>query len=205
MRALTFAVVLAATLAHALDAGLKEGPAAGRPSAAARADAGQPDGRATARADARQPDAGSATKADAGVPARPVLVIAEDTATFDAFSTAKVAERARLKTTTVVKIGQVYPAAIFADGYTLPFSRVVDLSADLSITDSTGRVVRERASVAGVRTMDPKTMVAVQLVPDLRLSFGLTDPEGRYQVVLTLYDHVRGTATRTESAFTVTR
>jgi len=189
MRTFVLASLLATTaLAQGVDGGARA-PAAGA----------KPEGGAA------RPDAGVLAKADAGVPAHPLFVIAEDTATFDAFSTAKVADRARLKTTTVVKIGQVYPAAIFADGYTLPFSRVVDLSADLTITDSTGRVVRERASVARVRTMDPKTMVAVQLVPDLRLSFGLTDPEGKYQVVLTLYDHVRGTATRAESAFTVTR
>jgi hypothetical protein len=158
-----------------------------------------------ALADGGTVDAGATSKPDAGVAARPLFVIAEDAAVFDAFSTAKVGERPKLKTTTALKVGTTYAASIFADGYTLPFSRVVDLSADITITDSTGRVVRERASAARARTMDPKTMVAVQLVPDFRLSFGLVDPEGAYQVVLVLYDHVRGVSSRSETTFTVTR
>ena len=150
-----------------------------------------------------RPDAGVV---DAGVPARPFVAIAETEEPIPKVATAKPADRARVPgVLTTLQIGKTYALAFFADGYTLPASRVVDLNVDVVITDSTGRQVVEMANVSRAKTMDPKTMLAVPLNPPLRLPLGLTDPEGVWKVHMILFDGVRGTTSRAESTFTVKR
>lgn len=155
------------------------------------------------------PVAAPAVEADAGTvawKAKPVVVFASDQATLEKYATLKPAERAKLKTIiTTPKIGTRVEMGIFVEGYELPYSRRVDLSADVSITDVTGRSLLEKASFAGAQTMDPKTMLLVPLKPYASLMWGLTDREGEYQLKVTIWDHVRGTSTRLETKFNVTR
>ena len=77
--------------------------------------------------------------------------------------------------------------------------------ADVVITDPTGRVVIDKAGIAGAQTMDPKTMLLVPLTPTFGLMFGLTDPEGEYKVRITLWDQVRGASALLETKFVVAR
>ncbi|GEM_PF-3041945 len=148
--------------------------------------------------------------ADAGVaPAakmRPLLVLMDDAAQIDKYVIAKPAERAAMKgILSKVTVGKRAAAAILVEGYELPYSRRVDLNADIVITDPTGRVVLDKASVAGAQTMDPKTMLLVPLLPTFGLVFGLTDPEGDYKVRIVLWDQVRGSSSVLETKFQVTR
>jgi hypothetical protein len=151
-----------------------------------------------------------ATGADAGVAEarapRPALLIGVDDVPITRWIEAKPEQRAAIKgLTDKLKINDRYAVAIALDGYELPRSRRVDLSADLLITDSTGRVVVDRVSAATAKTWDPKTQVAVLLKPLTALSFGTTDPEGVYTVKVTIWDQVRGTHSEAQTQFTVTR
>lgn len=158
-------------------------------------------------------DAGSAPspKADAGVAApakkpKPVFVIFEDQPAAEKYVVLKPAERPKAKgVLTKVTIGKRATGAILIEDYELPFSRRVDLTADLTITDPTGRVVLDKASVAAANTMDPKVMTLVPLAPAVGLMYGLTDPEGDYKVHLVIWDQVRGESTTLDTKFTVTR
>ena len=171
------------------------------------ADAGAPTTLAAdGGAQPRRAADGGARPLDAGVATRPFVAIAESEEPMPKVATAKPAERARVPgVLTTLLIGHTYTFAFFADAYTLPVSRVVDLNVDIVITDSTGRQVIEMANVSRARTMDPKTMFAVPLDPPLRLPLGLTDPEGVWMVRMILFDGVRGTTSRAESSFTVKR
>jgi hypothetical protein len=157
-------------------------------------------------------DGGVATPAaaDAGAPlgwkAKPVLLFAEDAAVVDKYALARPSERAKIKgVLSKVTIGKRAAGAILVENYELPFSRMVDLAADVVITDPTGRVVLDKAGIAGARTMDPKTMVLVPLTPTFGMMFGLTDPEGEYKVRIVLWDQVRGASSVLETKFLVTR
>ena len=183
MRGMTFVIGLLALAAHAADGG-------------------------SATPAAKVADAGSAL--DAGSPlawkAKPVLLFAEDATVLDKYVIAKPNERAGIKgVLSKLTIGKRAAGAIVVENYELPFSRRVDLSADIVITDPTGRVVLDKASIAGAQTMDPKTMLLVPLLPTFGLMFGLTDPEGEYKVRIVLMDQVRGTASVLETKFVVTR
>lgn len=159
-------------------------------------------------ADAGSPrDAGAADAAAAlGWKAKPMLVFVEDATTFEKIAMAKPTERAAIKgVVQKLTVGKRVAATILVEGYELPFSRRVDLQADLVITDPTGRVIMDKASLVGAQVMDPKTMYLVPLGPSFGLMFGLTDPEGDYKVRMTLWDHVRGASTVVETKFTVTR
>ncbi len=157
--------------------------------------------RGSNKADAGSADAGSVAKV-----ARPVLLMTDDPAIVDKYVLAKPNERAAMKgVLTKLTVGKRAAGSILVENYELPFSRRVDLSADIVITDPTGRVVLEKASVAGAQTMDPKTMILVPLVPTFGLMFGLTDPEGEYKVRITLWDQVRGSSSVLETKFLVTR
>lgn len=147
---------------------------------------------------------------DAGSPlvwkARPVLLLADDAAVIEKYALAKPNERAAIKgVLTKITVGKRSLAAILVDGYELPFSRRVDLTADIVITDPTGRVVLDKAGISGAQTMDPKTMVLVPLNPTFGMVFGLTDPEGEYKVRIMLWDQVRGASSLLETKFVVTR
>ena len=158
---------------------------------------------------------GGGAKPDAGVldagsslawKAKPVLLFMDDVAVVDKYALAKPGERAGIKgVLTKLTIGKRAAGAILVESYELPFSRRVDLSADVVITDPTGRVVLEKASIAGAQTMDPKTMVLVPLAPTFGMMFGLTDPEGEYKVRVTIWDSVRGASAVLETKFLVTR
>jgi hypothetical protein len=149
---------------------------------------------------------GGAEVALAKAAPRAQLLIANDTAVFDKWLAAKPAERAAVKgLTDKVKINERSVVAIVLDGYELPHSRKVELVADIVIVDSTGRTVLEKASVANGRTFDPKTQTAVLLKPTGSLIYGVTDPEGVYTVKLTVWDQIRGEASRAVSTFTVSR
>jgi hypothetical protein len=154
---------------------------------------------------AAAPDAGAA---DAGVAAAPkaVLLLAASSDVFEKWVTTPPAHRAALKgLVDKVKINERTLLAIVLDGYELPRSRRVELNADVVITDSTGRVVLERASIATARMFDPKTQSAVLLRPLGALIYGVTDPEGVYTVKVTVWDQIRGEAAKTVAQFTVTR
>ncbi len=152
-------------------------------------------------------DAGSV---DAGDPlvwkAKPVLLFVEDPAVADKYALAKPNERAAIKgVLSKLTIGKRAAGALFLENYELPFSRRCDLAADIVITDPTGRVVLDKAGIAGAQTMDPKTMVLVPLTPSFGMMFGLTDPEGEYKVRVVVWDQVRGASTVLETKFLVTR
>ena len=70
---------------------------------------------------------------------------------------------------------------------------------------TTGRVVLEKASAATARVFDPKTQTAVVLKPIGSLNYGVTDPEGVYTATVTVWDQIRGEASKTVAQFTVTR
>ncbi len=155
------------------------------------------------------PDAGVAAL-DAG-PALvaqpvPVFAIAEKPEPFDTFAITKAVDRPKVKgLLNKVTIGKRVMLAIFLDNYTLPSSRRVDLSADVVITDPNGRVTHEQVSAAQAKTLDPKTMFTVPLKPGVPLSLGLTDPEGTWKISITIWDLVRGSHSRLDSTFLVTR
>ena len=149
---------------------------------------------------------GGAAPADAGSGPRALFVLADDEAAIDKYVLAKPSERAAIKgILTKVTIGKRTAGAILVEGYELPYSRRVDVSADLVITDPEGREVIDKASISGARTMDPKTMLLLPLKPVFGLMFGLTDREGEYKVRITVWDHVRGSSTSLETRFVVTR
>lgn len=158
-------------------------------------------------------DAGPAPspKTDAGIAApakksKPVFMVFDNQEAAEKFVTTKIADRAKAKgVLTKVTVGKRAVGAIMLEDYELPFSRRVDLSADITITDPTGRVVLDKASAAAAQTMDPKTMTLVPLAPALGLMYGLTDPEGEYKVHLVIWDQVRGESTTLDTKFTVTR
>jgi hypothetical protein len=138
--------------------------------------------------------------------AKPVFVFAETDEALAQYALAKPANRAGLKgILKKVTVGSRAMAAVMLEDYELPYSRRIDVSADIVITDPTGREVLDKASVAGSRTMDPKTMVLVPLGPTFPLMFGLTDPEGEYRVHITVWDQVRGASTRLDTKFTLSR
>ncbi len=150
-------------------------------------------------------DAGSA---DAGVAAAPkaLLLLATNQEAIDKWVAAKPAQRAGIKgVVDKVKINERVLAAIVLDGYTLPRSRKVELNADLVIVDSTGRTVLEKVSAAVARDFDPKTQSAVVLKPVGGILYGTTDPEGMYTARVTIWDQIRGEATKAELQFMVTR
>lgn len=135
-----------------------------------------------------------------------VLLLAPNAEVFDKWVAAKPAERAALKgLTDKVKINERVMVAIALDGYQLPRSRRVELTADITITDSTGRTVLEKASAATARSFDPKTQTAVLLKPVGALIYGVTDPEGVYTARVTIWDQIRGESAKTVSQFTVAR
>lgn len=147
-----------------------------------------------------KPDAGSAVKS------KPVFLIFEDQPAAEKYVVMKPAERKSAKgILTKVTVGKRATGAIMLEGYELPFSRRVDLTADITITDPTGRVVLDKASVAAASTWDPKNMTLVPLSPAIGLMYGLTDPEGEYKVHLTIWDQVRGESTMLDTKFTVSR
>ena len=138
--------------------------------------------------------------------AKPVLLLTDDPAVVEQYVAAKPPARAAMKgVLTKITIGRRAMGSVLLEGYQLPFSRRVDLTADVTITDPTGRVVLEKASLAGARTLDPKTMLLVPLAPSFPLMFGLTDPEGEYRVRITVWDQVRGASTVLETKFFVSR
>ena len=153
-------------------------------------------------------DAGTSSP-DAGplaYKAKPAIFFSEDPTVFEKLILAKPAERAAMKgILQKLTIGKRAAAIIVVEGYELPFSRRVDLQADIVITDPTGRVILDKASVSGAQTMDPKTMLLVPLAPTFGMVFGLTDPEGDYKVRITLWDQIRGASSIVETKFTVTR
>jgi hypothetical protein len=164
----------------------------------------------TYAADAGAPKSPDAGIADAGstlaFKAKPVLLLAEEPEVITKYALAKPAERAVIKgVLTRLTVGKRAAGAILVDNYELPFSRRVDLTADVVITDPTGRVVLDKAGISGAQTMDPKTMVLVPLTPTFGLMFGLTDPEGEYKVRVTVWDQVRGASSLLETKFIVTR
>lgn len=146
---------------------------------------------------------------DAGAPAvapRAVVLLAPTAEVFDKWAMAKPAERGAVKgLVDKVKINERVMLAIVLDGFELPRSRQVDLVADIVITDSTGRVVLEKASAAGARSFDPKTQTAVVLKPIGALLYGVTDPEGVYTAKVTVWDQIRGDSAKAVAQFTVTR
>ncbi len=138
--------------------------------------------------------------------AKPVFILAENDKVLDAYAIAKPADRAKIKgLLTKATVGARLAGAILLDGYELPYSRRVDVSADVLITDPTGREVVDRASISGASTMDPKTMLLLPLKPVFGLMFGLTDREGEYTVKITVRDNIRGAVTRLETKFVVSR
>ena len=147
--------------------------------------------------------------ADAGTPVvapKAAVLLAPTVDVFDKWAAAKPAERAAVKgLVDKVKINERMMLAIVLDGYELPRSRQVDLVADIVITDSTGRVVLEKASAAGARIFDPKTQTAVVLKPLGALLYGVTDPEGVYTAKVTVWDQIRGDSAKAVTQFTVTR
>ena len=152
-------------------------------------------------------DGGSLAK-DAGtaVKVKPILLFVDDPSVVEKYSLAKPNERAAIKgVLTKLTVGRRAAGAILLENYELPFSRRVDLAADVVITDPTGRVVLDKASIAATQTMDPKTMVLVPLAPTFGMVFGLTDPEGEYKVRVTVWDQIRGTSAVLETKFLVTR
>ena len=191
MRGMTLVLSLIALAARAADAG-------------SVADAGKTAGK---------PDGGRAA-ADAGKPAAdtvewkavPVFAIAENEQALDKFAITKPAERSKIKgLVTKVTVGTRFAAAIFLDGYELPYSRRVDVSADIVITDPEGKEMLDRVSISGAQTMDPKVMLLLPLKPIFGLMFGLTDREGEYRVQITVRDHIRGELTKLDTKFLVTR
>lgn len=169
----------------------------------ARADAGV--AKPKAARDAGPTDAG-ATLGPGEWKAKPILVLAEDETVIDKYALAKPADRAAIKgVLTKVTIGRRTAGAILLEGYELPYSRRVDISADLVITDPEGKEMIDKASVSGAQTMDPKLMVLLPLKPLFGLMFGLTDREGEYKVRITVWDHIRGASTKLETSFVVTR
>jgi hypothetical protein len=151
-----------------------------------------------------------AAGSDAGTAAAPALkaiaLISTDSAVLEKWVTLKPAERAKLAgLTDKLKVDERVVVGIALDGYTLPKSRLVDLTCDVVITDPTGQLLLEKVSIAGTRTWDPKTQSAVPLKPTFGLIFGTTDPEGVYKMKITVWDQVRGVSTVSESTFTVSR
>lgn len=145
---------------------------------------------------------------DAGVAAepKPVMLIASGPDVFDKWITAKPEQRAAVKGfTDKLKIGERYAFAAVIEGYELPKSRMVDLTADVQITDPTGRVVTDKVSMFTAKTWDPKKQFVVPMKPAMTLYFGTTDPEGQYDVKITVWDQVRGTHVELKTQFTVTR
>ncbi|MBK7864854.1 MAG: hypothetical protein IPJ65_40895 [Archangiaceae bacterium] len=137
---------------------------------------------------------------------RAVVLLATSPDVFEKWATARPAERGSMKgLTEKVKINERTLIAIGLEGYQLPRSRRVELSADIVIIDSTGRTVLEKASVAGARLFDPKTQTAVLLKPFGALNYGVTDPEGVYTAKITVWDQIRGESSKTETQFTVSR
>jgi hypothetical protein len=135
-----------------------------------------------------------------------VPLIATGPEVIDKWVAAKPTERAKVKGfVDKVKINERLAFAVAVDGYELPKSRKVDLRCDVKITDSTGRDVVDRVSLLLAKTWDPKTEFAVLLKPVTALQFGTTDPEGVYQVKITVWDSVRGTHVEAETHFTVYR
>lgn len=136
---------------------------------------------------AAAPDAGTAPAAKA------VILLAREAEAFDRWAAAKRSDRAAVKGLEGrLKINERMLVAIVLDGYELPRSRQVDLTADIVVTDSTDRVVLDKASAAIARTFDPKAQTAVVLKPLGALLYGVTDPEGVYTVKVTLWDQIRG-------------
>ena len=163
-------------------------------------DAGAP---ATPRAPRAAADAGAASpKAPA---TKAVFVLAAEPATLEKYAAASPPERAGLPLLRTVKIGTRVGLGVFLEGYTLPRSRLVDLTADVLVEDCTGRTVLDRASAAAARTIDPKLHKSAPLRPWIELQFGLTDPECEYRVTLTVWDQVRGESYRAQGGFTVAR
>jgi hypothetical protein len=150
-----------------------------------------------------------AAGADAGVaavPAKPLALIATDTGVIEKWVATKPEQRGTVKgLVDRVKINERVAFAIVLDGYELPRSRKVDLTADLLITDSTGRTVVDKVSVATAKTWDPAKEFAVMLKPLTGMYFGTTDPEGAYSLKVTVWDQVRGTHVESTQQFTVTR
>ncbi|MBS1150104.1 MAG: hypothetical protein H6Q89_1802 [Myxococcaceae bacterium] len=185
MRGTTVVVGLMAIAAYAADGGAAKAP-----------------GKAAVDAGAATVDAGSPL----GWRAKPVLLFTDDPAVVEKYALAKPHERAAIKgVLTKLTVGKRAAGAILLENYDLPFSRRVDLAADVVITDPTGRVVLDKAGIAGAQTMDPKTMVLVPLTPTFGMMFGLTDPEGEYKVRVVVWDQVRGASAVLETKFLVTR
>lgn len=151
-------------------------------------------------------DAGTAP-ADAGSAYAPkaVVLMAPTTETFDKWVTVRGAEREKLKLADKLKVNDRVLMAIALDGYELPRSRKVDITSDVVITDSTGRVVMEKASAAAAHSFDPKLQTALLLAPIGSLYYGVTDPEGVYTVKVTIWDQIRGESYKTTASFTVFR
>ena len=149
-----------------------------------------------------------AGKADAGVAPpkpHPVFAIGKGSPVLEQWAKSKPEARAALPTLKTVKIGERAYFGIFLEGWELPASRKVDLSADILITDCNKRQVLEKANVAATKMMDPRVHVVVPLLPAVELMYGLTDPECAYSVKLTIFDLVRGTSWTSEGSFTVAR
>jgi hypothetical protein len=151
-------------------------------------------------------DAGTVTGEALEWKAKPLFVLADSEAAIDKYVLAKPAERAKVKgILTKVTVGARVAGAIIVDNYELPYSRRVDVSADVLITDPEGKEILDKVSLAGAQTMDPKVMFALPLKPVFGLMFGLTDREGEYKVQVTVRDHIRGSSAKLETKFTVTR
>lgn len=150
------------------------------------------------------PDAGlAAPPADAVL--KPAIVLAETKApVLTEWHLKKPAERAALKGQLgKVTVKQRVVAALFLDGWELPKSRRVDVTADVVLTDPTGRVVLEKASAAIATEFDPRIHTALALTPHLPIILGATDPDGEYVLKVTVWDQVRGISAKTELRFKV--
>jgi hypothetical protein len=150
-----------------------------------------------------------ATGVDAGVAGatpKPLGLIATDPGVIEKWVATKPDQRATVKgLVDKMKINERVAFAIVLEGYELPKSRKVDLTADLLIVDSTGRTVVDKVSVATAKTWDPATQFAVLLKPMTGMYFGTTDPEGVYSLKVTIWDQVRGSHVESTQQFTVTR
>jgi hypothetical protein len=150
-------------------------------------------------------DAGATDAGVAALQPKPVFAIAKSSLVLEQWAKTKPEARGSVPTLKAVKIGERAYLGIYLDNWELPFSRKVDLSGDILITDCTKRVLLEKAHVASAKTVDPKLQFAVPLNPTVELLYGLTDPECAYNVRLIIYDLVRGQSWASDGTFTVTR
>jgi hypothetical protein len=155
--------------------------------------------------DAGTPAADAGTAAANVSTATPAFVVVENQEDLAKLEQLAPKDRATSKlVVTKMQIGKRYVGAILVDGYTLPRSRRVGLSVDVTIIDPNGDIRIERVSAASAKVVDPKLPTAL-LRPALPMTWGLTDLEGEYTVKLKLFDEVRGESSEARQKITVVR